>query len=96
MDSLYDWLMSVVAPVAKRVMASLGLGVVSFTGVSTTLDAALNAAKSAWGGVLSEVASLIAMSGFFDFMAITSGGLISGVAWMVLKRWAITQGTAGS
>lgn len=95
MDSWWDWLLSVCVPVAKRVLGSLGLGVLSFTGVSATLNAALDAAKAAWGGLLIEVAQLLAMAGFFDFMAITSGGIVAGIAWLTLKRWAITSGTVG-
>ena len=40
-----------------------------------------------------EVLQIIAMAGFFDAMAITSGGLVSGLAWLVLKKFALQSGT---
>ena len=95
-DSWMDWLWQACVPVAKRIAGALGFGYLSFEGVSTALEAAFDAVRTALGGMLSDVAQLLAMSGFFDFMSITSGGIMSGVAWMVLKRWAITSGTSGA
>uniref|UniRef100_A0A1A7GEX2 Uncharacterized protein n=1 Tax=biofilter metagenome TaxID=1070537 RepID=A0A1A7GEX2_9ZZZZ len=40
------------------------------------------------------MAQILAMSGFFDYMAITSGGLVTSISWLVLKRFALQTGTA--
>lgn len=85
----WDWLVSAAEPIARRIAVGLGFGYVTFEGVSTALEGAYSSATSAFGGLLSEVAQLLAMSGFFDAMAISSGGIVSGVAWMALKRWAV-------
>ena len=92
-DNISDWLVSITAPMVTRVLAALGLGTVTYAGASTALTSALSSAKTAIGGLGGETLQILAMSGFFDAMAITSGGLISGLAWMVLKRYALQSGT---
>lgn len=94
MDSWIDWLWQACVPVAKRVLGALGFGYVSFEGASTALESAFSAVQTALGGLAGDVAQLLAMAGFFDFMSITSGGIMSGLAWMMLKRWAVSAGTA--
>lgn len=93
MDSLTSWLMALIGPLARRVMAALGVGVVTYTGLSEALDAAITTAQTALGGLPAEVALLVARFGFFEYMAITSGGIVSGLLWMQLKRMAVSAGT---
>ena len=95
MDSWWEWLWSGIVPLVKRAITGLGIGWITFEGVSAALNSAISSAQSAFGGLLTEVAALFAMAGFFDAMAITSGGLVSGLVWMQLKRWALT-GTGSS
>lgn len=94
MTDLAQWLMGLIGPLATRVLASLGMGVLTFTGLDAALTSALDAAKSAIGGLPLDVALIVARFGFFDFMAITSGGLLSGLVWMQLKRLAVISAVA--
>jgi hypothetical protein len=96
MDSWIDWLWQSCVPVAKRVLGALGFGYVSFEGAATALETAFDAVRTALGGLAGDVAQLLAMSGFFDAMSITSGGIMSGLAWMMLKRWAVSAGTVAT
>jgi hypothetical protein len=89
MDSWFDWLWNACVPVVKKVLGSLGMGYLSFEGASSALQSAFDSIQTSFGGLIPEVASLLARAGFFDVMAITSGGIMSGLAWMVLKRWAV-------
>lgn len=95
MDSWGDWIMQVCAPVAKRVATALGFGYVSFEGASAVLESAFASIQASLGGLIAEVAALLAMAGFFDAMAITSGGILSGLAWMAMKRWALAPAAGG-
>jgi hypothetical protein len=88
MDSWFAWLWAAVLPLAKRVITGLGFGWITYEGVSTAINSAIANIQTAFGGLIAEVAALLAISGFFDAMAITSGGIVSGLVWMVLKRWA--------
>lgn len=89
LESLADWLARITWPLVSRVLTSLGVGTVTYTGADTALSSALTAAKSAFVGIGSDVLALLAMGGFFDAMAITAGGIVSSLTWMVLKRFAL-------
>lgn len=96
LDSIADWLARITWPLVSRVMASLGVGTVTYTGADSALSSALNAAKAAITGLGADVLALLAMAGMFDALAITAGGIVSSLTWMVLKRFALqtTGGTA--
>ena len=96
MDSIADWLASITWPLVSRALGALGMGTVTYVGVNGAISGAFQAAKDAFSGLAADVFSLLAMAGFFDFMAITSGGVISGISWLVLKRFALnTSGSGG-
>lgn len=95
MEGIAQWLASISWPIVSRVMVALGFGYTTYEGADSALSAAMNAAKTAFSGIGGEVLQLLAMAGFFDAMAITSGGIVSGLAWMVMKRFALqTTGAA--
>jgi hypothetical protein len=94
MEGLTGWLASISWPIVSRVMAALGIGTVTYTGASAAITQTLSLAKNAFAGMAGEVLQLLAMAGVFDALAITSGGIMSGLAWMVMKRFALqTTGT---
>ncbi len=93
LDDIGAWLSTITWPLVSRVFAALGLGTVTYTGASAALSSALSAAKSAFAGLSGEVLQIMAMTGFFDAMAITAGGMISALTWLVLKRFALQSGT---
>lgn len=93
MEGIAAWIARISWPIVTRVLTAMGIGTVTYTGANTALSSALQAAKVAFAGIGADVAQLLAMAGFFDFMSITSGGIMSGLAWMVLKRFAIQSGT---
>lgn len=74
-------------PIAKRVMVSLGLSVVTFAGVSVAVTGLLSAAKAAWaGGMVGTVAQLVAMAGVNTALSIIAGGIIGRITMIALKR----------
>lgn len=89
MDNWTDWLLSIIVPAAKKIATALGFGYLTFTGVASTIEAAYDSTATAFSGLLPEVAALLARAGFFDAMSISAGGVLSGLAWMVMKRWAL-------
>lgn len=94
MDNIAQWLASITWPLVTRVMVALGVGTVTYTGADTALTSALNAAKTGFVGMSSDILQLLAMAGFFEAMSIMSGGIISGLSWLVLKKFALQ--TSGS
>ena len=89
MDNIAQWLASITWPLVSRVFAAIGLGTITFTGINTALGSALDAAKSAFTGIGGDLLQILAIAGVFDVMAILSGGLISGLSWLVLKHFAL-------
>jgi Protein of unknown function (DUF2523) len=94
MEGIADWLARISWPLVSRVLSSLGVGTVTYVGADTALGSALTRAKAAFAGIGADILALLAMAGAFDAMAIMSGGIVSGLAWMVMKRFALqTTGT---
>lgn len=89
MDSLADWIASISWPIVSRVLASIGLGTVTYTGATAAVSGALDSAKTAFAGMTGDLLQIMVLTGFFDAAAILSGGLVSGLSWMVMKRWAL-------
>ena len=84
------FIMGLVSPIARRVLTSLGLGVITYTGVDTAVGAILAQAKSAWaGGMVGDAAQLVAMSGANTALGIIAGGITARVTMMALKRFGI-------
>lgn len=84
------FIMALVGPVVKRVLASLGLGIVTFTGVDLAVSSVLSQAKAAWsGGLVGDAAQLVAMAGGNTALGIIAGGITARVTMIALKRFSI-------
>lgn len=94
MDGIAKWLADISWPIVSRVLSALGIGTVTYAGLSTAFDSALQTARDAFTGVLPVVVQLVARAGFFDYMSITTGGVVAGMSWLVLKHFALQTGTA--
>lgn len=83
------FLAGIAGPIAKRVLAALGMGTLTLVGLQAAISAALDATRSSLGGMTGVVADLVAMSGFFSAAAIIAGGLTTAVTMVALKRLAV-------
>ncbi|ABX34738.1 conserved hypothetical protein [Delftia acidovorans SPH-1] len=89
MEGIAEWLAKISWPLVSRVLVSLGFGYTTYEGADTAITNAISSIQGAFAGLGAEVLQLLAMAGFFDAMSITSGGIVSGLAWMVMKRFAL-------
>jgi len=89
MGNIAAWLGALAWPLVTRVLVGLGLGTVTYVGADAALTSALSAAKGALGQLGSEVASILAMAGFFQALAITAGGMTASLSWIIMKRFAL-------
>lgn len=89
MEGIADWLARITWPLVSRALSALGFGTVTYVGADTALTSALNAAKAGFAGMTADILAILSVAGFFDAMSIMSGGLVSGLAWMVMKRFAL-------
>lgn len=86
MAGLGTFLVALAGPIAKKVMISLGFGVVSYAAVSVALAAVLSEAKNAWGGLGGEALALIQMAGIGVAASIYAGALTARLALQTLKK----------
>jgi len=81
------FLMAMVGPLAKQLFVSLGLAVVTFAGVAAAVDSMIDQAKATWsGGLVGDVAQLVAMAGVNVALGIICGGIVARVTMLSLKR----------
>lgn len=86
MDSLTNWLMGMVQPVVVRAMASLGLSVITFKGVDTAFDQAVDYVRT---GVNTFPAAVLEMMGLYGIQ--TGLALILGALSFALSLWALRK-----
>jgi hypothetical protein len=89
MSTLGALLGAAAGPIAKRVLASLGIGVLSLAGMQISLLALLNQAKTTWASGSPEVIQYLAMAGIHTALSIIAGALVTRVAFVALKRFAL-------
>ncbi|MEK7801354.1 MAG: DUF2523 family protein [Pseudomonadota bacterium] len=63
------------APIVRKVLAGLGLGILVFTIISTTLAALIAMAQTYYGGITGFAAGIIGLAGFGETFGIVSGAL---------------------
>lgn len=86
MSTLAAFFMALVGPIAKRVMLSLGFGLVSYAAISTAVNALLGSAKSAWAGMGGDVLALVQLSGANTAVSIIAGAIVAKVALMAVTK----------
>ena len=94
MDGFAQWLANISWPLVTGILASLGVGTITYTGADTALRSALDHVRNSFSSMTGDIFQILALSGFFDAMAIMSGGLLSGLAFLTLKHFALQTGTA--
>lgn len=85
-NGLGSFLVLLAGPVVRKALISLGFGVVSYAAISTALNAVLDHARAAWGGLGGDALALINMSGASTALSIVAGALVARVSIMSLKK----------
>lgn len=81
-----EFLLGLSGPIAKKVLVSLGIGVVTTVGLTVALDQMLGIAKANWGGLPSIVAQFMAISGVNEGLSIIAGAMVASLAMVPLKK----------
>jgi len=87
-------LINLVGTLAGRVLIALGIGVVTYTGLSTSLDWLKGQALAAFGGMPAEAVQLAAFLQVGTCIsivtsAIAARALINGISGDSFKRWVL-------
>lgn len=86
--SLGAFLTLAAGPIARRALAGVGVGVVTYAGLDTALGGALDAARAAFNGLPSDVMGYVAHAGVHTCFAIIAGAITTRVTMISLKRFA--------
>lgn len=86
MDTLTNWLMGMVQPIVVRIMASLGLSVITFKGVDTAFEQARNYVKTSVNAFPEAVLKIAGLFGFDTGLALVLGALS-----FALTLWALRK-----
>lgn len=87
-----SWLMTLIGPLALRVLAVLGIGTVTFTGVTASLQALIDLATSNWAGVSADTLALASVAGIPQCIGIICGAMTAKVGlWAAVSatRWVV-------
>lgn len=79
--ALGNFLESAVGPLAKRVLVSLGIGIISYASVGTIMEQAIDAAKGHYQGLPTAVLGLAGLAGFGEAFGIIAAAMIFRVTW---------------
>lgn len=83
------WLVSLALPAARSVLKALGFGFVTFAAMTLALNAALDAARNAWGGLTGDVLGLIGLAGGPMAMSLIAGALVTRVSILAAKKLSL-------
>lgn len=87
-------LMSLATPLARRVFVALGLSIVTYGGLSASLDQLVNMAVANMQGLPPDVVSLLQMAGVFQGLSILTGAYVAVLALAPLQRIIPNVGAA--
>lgn len=88
MGNLSVLLMSLVGPMVFRCLVLLGVGTVTFTGVTAALQGLIDMATSNWSGVGADVLALGSIAGIPQCLGIITGAMVARTA-----MWAAVSAT---
>jgi len=86
---LASWFLALVTPLVRRALIALGIGVVSYVGLSEILDLLVQQIQTQMGQAPAAIAGIAGLMGVPDAIGIILGGLTARIALEQLKRWQI-------
>ncbi len=92
MQGFATWIMALVAPVAIKALAAIGIGVVTYAGADAALRSVLDQVQSSMAGMTGELAGILGLAGLYQAVSIISGALVAALAWAQLSRLSLLTG----
>jgi len=94
MTTLASFLMSIAGPLAFRVLTMLGVGTVTFTGITSGMQLLMAQATANWASVAGDVMQLASLAGIPQCLGIICGAMTSRVGiWAAVSatRWVVAK-----
>ena len=76
MDNWFSWLDNAVGSLAKRVFSALGIGWVSFNGITEFASQLKDQVMTAWGGLPAEILAIATMGGIGTAMGLVLSAVV--------------------
>lgn len=83
------WLASISWPIVSRILAQLGIGIVSYAAVAGLVTSAINSAKASYSGMIPVIAQFFALAGINTALGIIAGAIAARLTYSVFKRFQI-------
>lgn len=80
------FLMSLVGPLARKILVSLGLGMVSYAGLSLIAEQVRDEIISRYSAISGSVLDLLNLIGFGEAIGIVLGGIIARASFAAISR----------
>ena len=88
MPTFAAFLMSLVGPLAIKVITALGMSLITFTGVTVALQGLIDMATTNWASVPSDILALASIAGIPEAIGIICGAFVSRVG-----MWTVASAT---
>lgn len=92
MTTLATFLMSMLGPMVLRALTVLGIGTMTFTGVTVALQGLIDMATSNWSSLPSDVLALASIAGIPQCLGIIAGAFVARTGmWVAVSatRWIV-------
>lgn len=86
MANLFAWLIAAIGPLATKVLTALGIGWISYEGMSLIADQVRDIVVGLWGGLPSYVLDILALGGISQSVGITLSALSARAGLAALSR----------
>jgi hypothetical protein len=83
------WILGLVAPIAKKVMVALGVGILTVTGFDLAIGQLTTLINQSIGGTTADILGIATMMGIPEAIGIMLGGITSAASLMVVKRLGV-------
>lgn len=88
MMNLASWLLSMAGPLVLRALTVLGIGTLTFTGVTASLQALIDMAVTNWASLGADILALASLAGLPQALGIITGAMTARVG-----LWAAVSAT---
>jgi len=86
MANLFVWLLAAAWPIAKKVLFMLGIGMVSYTALTTLINSVVSHAQSNWGQMTGAALQLSSLGGIPEMLGIITGAMVARASFAALGR----------
>lgn len=86
MANIFAWILAAVWPLAKKVLVSLGIGVLTYGGLSLIAQQVQNEVVGLWGQVSGDMLSMASLLGIPQSFGVLLGAIMARVALIAVGR----------